>query len=94
MCLGVVIQDSHGNMQAAKCVTQVGCLVSVAVEALVVLLVIQLCREMGLTSVHLEGDAKIVVDDSVNSVNFDRRWMGHVVDDSKVEIQEIGRAHV
>jgi hypothetical protein len=44
---------------------------------------------MNLKRVHLERDAKIVVDDAVNSVDVDRRWMGHVVDDSKVKIEAL-----
>lgn len=40
--------SSHGNIKAARCVMQVGCLAPVAAEAMAVLLAIQLCREMGM----------------------------------------------
>ena len=41
---------------------------------------------MGLSQVHFEGDAKLVVN-SVNSSQVDNSWMGHVVEDIKVEVQ-------
>jgi hypothetical protein len=41
---------------------------------------------MGFLRVHLEGDAKIVVD-TVNSVNVDKSWLGHVIEDIKVELK-------
>jgi ribonuclease HI len=43
----------------------------VAVEAMAVLLAIQLCRELGFLRVHLEGDAKGVID-AVNYVDVDK----------------------
>lgn len=52
------------------------CLAPAAAEAMAVLVAIHLCREMGLTRVHFEGDVKSVID-SVNSVNVDSSWMGH-----------------
>lgn len=84
--LGVVVRDSCGNLLAGRCTAQVGCLAPAAAEAKVVLLAIQLCREMGLSQVHFEGDAKSVVD-SVNSAHVDSSWMGHVVDDIRLEVQ-------
>jgi hypothetical protein len=59
----------------------------ISAEAMAVLLAIQLCREMGFTRVHLEGDAKVVVD-AVNYVDVDKSWMGHS-DDIKVELNSL-----
>jgi ribonuclease HI len=47
------------------------CLAPVAVEAMAVLLAIQLCCELGFLRVHLEGDAKGVID-AVNYVDVDK----------------------
>jgi ribonuclease HI len=47
------------------------CLAPVAAEAMAVLLAIQLCRELGFLRVHLEGDAKGVID-TVNYVDVDK----------------------
>ena len=50
------------------------------------LLSIQLCRDLGLTRIHFEGDAKGVVD-GINSADVDRGWMGQVLADIKLAIQ-------
>ena len=49
-------------MVAAKCFTRKGCPSPLVAEALAALLAIQLCKEMGLSQVHFEGDSKSVVD--------------------------------
>lgn len=49
---------------------------------------IQLAREMGLTQVCLEGDAKIIVD-AVNSREPDWSRSGHLVDDIRTELAAI-----
>jgi hypothetical protein len=41
---------------------------------------------MGCSKVHLEGDAKGVID-AVNSENAYRSWMGHMIEHIKVELQ-------
>ena len=46
-----------------------------------------MCYELGITRVHFEGDAKGVVD-VVNSGDMEISWMGHVIADIKMEIQE------
>ena len=71
MGLGVVVRDSFGNLLAARCETRLGCLALAVAEVKAVLLAIQFCRKMGFLRVHLEGDAKIVVD-AVNSVDVDK----------------------
>jgi hypothetical protein len=40
---------------------------------------------MGLRKLHLEGDAKIVVD-AMNSSEEDRSWLGHLFEDIKGEL--------
>jgi ribonuclease HI len=60
----------------------------VAAEAMAVLLAIQLCRELGFLRVHLEGDAKGVID-AINYVDVDKCWMGHVIEDIKVELKTL-----
>jgi ribonuclease HI len=84
---GVVIRDSQGTMQAARCVMRMGYLAPLVAEAMAVLVSIQLCHELGITKVHFEGDAKGVVD-MVNSSDVDISWMEHVIADIKMEIQE------
>jgi hypothetical protein len=86
MGMGVVVHDFHGNLLAARCAIRTGCLAPAGVEAMVVLLAIQLCRELGCSKVHLECDAKGVID-AVNSKDADKSWMGHMIENIKVELQ-------
>jgi hypothetical protein len=84
--IGVVVRDSHGHLLVARSVVQNGGLAPAVVKAKTALLAIHLCHEMGLSKIHFEGDAKSIVD-SVNSELVDSSWMGHVIEDIKVEIQ-------
>jgi ribonuclease HI len=88
MGLGVVFRDSRGKLLVARCVTKKGCLEPAGAEALALLLAIQMCREMGYSKLHLEGDAKAVID-AVHSTEVDRSWMGHLIEDVKVELQAV-----
>jgi ribonuclease HI len=85
MGLGAVIRDSTGTVLAARCEIRRGILSPVAAEAKVALLTVRLCRELGLRKIHLEGDAKTVVD-AVNSNEEDRSWVGHLFEDIKGEL--------
>jgi ribonuclease HI len=42
--------------------SRIGNLSLVAAESMAALMAIELCRDLGLTHVHLEGDAKIIID--------------------------------
>jgi ribonuclease HI len=84
----LVFRDSRGNLLVACCVTKKGCLEPAGAEALALLLAIQTCREMGYSKLHLEGDAKAVID-AVQSTEVDRSWMGHLIEDAKVELQAV-----
>ena len=82
---GVVIGDSHGAFLSARSGTWRGCLEPSLAEAEAVLMAIQLCRDLGLSRVVFEGDAKRVVN-GINSAEVDRGWMGQVLADIKHEI--------
>jgi ribonuclease HI len=71
--IGVVIRDPHGTLLSARCGTKMGCLEPSLAEAEAILLSIQLCRELNISSVVFEGDAKRVVD-GINSAEVDRGW--------------------
>jgi hypothetical protein len=43
---------------------------------------------MGYSKLHLEGHAKAVID-AVHSTEVDRSWMGHLIEDVKVELQAV-----
>lgn len=62
-----------------------GCLEPSLAEAEAMLLSIQLCRELDISSVVFEVDAKGVVD-GINSAEVDRRRMGLVMENIKHEI--------
>jgi ribonuclease HI len=59
--MGVIIRDQQGKMWASKCQTKEGVLDVTTGEALAALMAAELCVEMGITKVQLEGDAKTVV---------------------------------
>jgi ribonuclease HI len=85
MGLGAMIRDSTRTMLAARCEIRRGILSPVAAEAKAALLTVRLCCELGFRKIHLEGDAKIVVD-AVNSNEEDRSWVGHLFEDIKGEL--------
>jgi hypothetical protein len=59
--LGVVIRDHLGKMWAAKSQTRHGFLDPSAAEARATRMAVQLCIEMGIRQVQLEGDAMNVI---------------------------------
>ena len=81
-------RDSHGVLLSVRCGTRRGYLEPSLAEAEAVLMSIQLCHELGLSSVVFEGNAKGVVD-GINSAEVDRGWMGQVMADIKHEIQAL-----
>jgi ribonuclease HI len=87
---GVVIGDSNGVLLSARRGTRRGCLESslAEAEAEAVLMSIQLCRDLGLSRIVFEGDAKGVVD-GINSAEVNRGWMVQVMANIKVEIQVV-----
>jgi ribonuclease HI len=85
---GVVVRDSHGAVISARSGTRRGCLEPCLAEAEAVLMAIQLCRDLGLSKVVFEGDAKVVVD-GINSAEVDKGWMGHVLADIKHELSAL-----
>jgi hypothetical protein len=80
--LRVVIRDSNGSMQAARCVTKQVCLHPVMAEAMALLEAFQLYCDLGIRQITFEGNAKGIVD-AVFSDEVDRGWMGHMIADLK-----------
>ncbi|XP_059431700.1 uncharacterized protein LOC132165234 [Corylus avellana] len=63
MGLGVVIIcDQNGGLFAARCGVRMGSLSPARAETMAALLAIRQCKELGLTHVHVEGDAKSIID--------------------------------
>lgn len=82
---GVVVHDSNGTMTAAQCSYRQGLLALLTSEVSTALMAVKLCRALGDTQVHLEGDAKVVVD-AINSLGLDQSRLGHVVEDVRVDV--------
>ena len=57
-----------------------GFLDPIVAEAMAALMPAQLCNEVGLMRIQLEGDAQVVVD-VVNSMELDEGCRGHLVAD-------------
>ena len=85
MGYGVVVRDHHGYVRAACSVPQTGLLSSAAAEARAALMAVLLCTEMGFSWIHLEGDAKGVIE-VVKSAATNYSKVGHLVEDLKVSL--------
>ena len=59
MGLGAVIRNHHWFMCAAKSMSCQGFLDPVVAEAMAALMPAQLCNEVGLMRIQLEGDAQV-----------------------------------
>ncbi|XP_059436088.1 uncharacterized protein LOC132169016 [Corylus avellana] len=96
--VGAVIRDWEGKILAVRGLTRSGCLDPLAAEAWAGTQALELGKEMGLSQILLEGDAKVVVE-AVNAVTTDGSTIGHLVDDMKVllsafrqwRVQQVGR---
>ena len=82
--MGVVIRDQQGRVWASKCQTKQGFLDPTTGEAMAA----ELCVEMGLTKVQLEGDAKNVVS-AVLSNDPDDSHRGQVIEDIRTTMWRI-----
>lgn len=60
--LGIIVRDSRGNVLVARSLTRKGLLEPIMWEAVASYYAALLCKELALTHVILEGDAKQVVD--------------------------------
>jgi ribonuclease HI len=83
--LGVVVWDSHGNFCAAKGKMWTGWLDPTSTEAWAALMAIDLCHDLGVQRVILEGDAKSLVD-AVNSTERDDSCRGQLVADIQLSV--------
>ncbi|XP_059436153.1 uncharacterized protein LOC132169082 [Corylus avellana] len=65
--------------------TRRGFLDPTSAETLAAIMAVQLCTEMGMKQVQLEGDAKVVVD-AVNSLLPDESATGHLTKDLRIAL--------
>jgi ribonuclease HI len=56
------LEIGTGKFVLAGCTTRMGCLDSSTAETLSALRAIKSCKERGVTKIHLEGDATVVID--------------------------------
>jgi hypothetical protein len=80
--MGVIVRNAAGEVVAAR-----GFLDPCATEAWAGLQAIRLGKELHLSHIELEGDAKVVVD-SINSVEKDRSTIGHVVEPTVITTEK------
>jgi ribonuclease HI len=88
--LGVVIRDRQGRMWASRSRTVRGCLDPITGELLAALMVVHLCREMGIQNALFEGDAKVVVE-AITSGDLDESSRGHLLEDIRVSLRGVPR---
>jgi ribonuclease HI len=80
MGFGVIVRDHNRDVKVMGSRQSRGFLSPFAAKAQAVLVVIQVCVEMGFTKVYLEGDAKGVVE-GVMSKEKKKGQYGHVLED-------------
>lgn len=83
--LGAVVRDHLGTMCAAKILSRQGSLDPTSAEAMAALMAAQLCYDMGLSRIQLEGDAKVVVG-AVNSIASNDSCRGHLTEDIRTTL--------
>jgi ribonuclease HI len=77
-----------GKPVLASYKSQVGCPDPSTAEALSALRAIQTCKALGATMIHMEGDAKTVIDALLNG-DEDRSHMGNDIEDIKEELHTV-----
>ena len=60
--IGIVIRDQEGNVCAAQCGVWLGRFEPNTAESIAMVQTMVFCKELGLTKIELEGDAKNIVD--------------------------------
>lgn len=76
----LVVRDHMGLVHAAHGFTREGFFDPTDVEALATIFDVQLCRDLDLRKIQLEGDAKMVVEAVVSNEN-DGSHRGHLIDE-------------
>ncbi|XP_042962509.1 uncharacterized protein LOC122296782 [Carya illinoinensis] len=75
MGMGIILRDPEGGLQASLIASKIHVLSDFQAEVSALHRAMELCIELGLNQVILEGDAKLVID-SINSKNEDNLWLG------------------
>jgi ribonuclease HI len=86
--MGVIIRDQQGKMWASKSRMKEGVLDATTGEALAALMAAELCVEMGISRVQLEGDAKNVVT-AVLSTEPDDSSKGQITTDIRATLRAV-----
>lgn len=88
MGLGVIIRDHLGRVWASKSQTRRGFLDPTTAEMMAALMAVQLCCEMGIRRVRLEGDAKNIIT-TVTSGEPDDSSRGQITEDIREMLKGI-----
>jgi hypothetical protein len=78
----MVLRDEEGNVRAAKCMVKRGRFEPSTVESIAAVQTLAFCRELRLTKIQLEGDAKNIVD-ALNSGEANWSKVGHIIADAQ-----------
>ncbi|XP_059439185.1 uncharacterized protein LOC132171798 [Corylus avellana] len=82
MGMGVVIRDHEGCVRAVKCSLKQGSFDPAAAETMAAIHALKFCMAQGMLNIHMEGDAKNVVD-ALNSREENWSRTGHLVDEAR-----------
>jgi ribonuclease HI len=90
MGYGVVIRDQNGQVRAAQSYFQQGFLSPAAAEARAAIMAVTLCKEVGFPKIHLEGDAKGVIE-AVMSGTLTCSGLGPLVEDIRMLLRDVSQ---
>jgi ribonuclease HI len=86
MGVGVIIRDAEGQVTAAKSMTIPGVFEPAAGEAVAALHAVELCRDIGIFEVVLEGDS-IMVTKAISGIGENWLRFGQIVEDIKLVLR-------
>ncbi|XP_040994261.1 uncharacterized protein LOC121240796 [Juglans microcarpa x Juglans regia] len=82
MGMGIVVKDSKGEVIASLCGTQGSVTSPFIAEFNTLWRTMDLCSELGIQDVIIEGDAKVLIN-AIKAETEDESWRGQLVEDMK-----------
>ncbi|XP_059442086.1 uncharacterized protein LOC132174450 [Corylus avellana] len=88
--LGVLVRDHEGQVKAARSVTKSGFLEPTAAEAMALFEGVRLCKDLGILSIIVEGDAQVVIN-AIQARDPTCSKFGQLVDDIRSLLRNFSR---
>ncbi|XP_042972682.1 uncharacterized protein LOC122304475 [Carya illinoinensis] len=86
MGMRIFIRDANGEVLASVCSKRLNVVHPTLAKCLALWKAIEVCKDLALSKVILEGDAEAVIK-KVNNVVEDLSWMRHIIEDVKIVLK-------